>query len=443
MEIDKEDSMERWNNVNMSAILEYPFDFHRYVEERIREIDDLDERRFAKKIMAEGLLKAILCTDEKYQKLEQRVYEEVAIGHSQYEVVMTIVKRSHYDPANGTLNPVIEQDLSEKKLANILSGKEQVWLGTLFLKADDKAQKRFREKESWTGTLEQDGEVQQKEFFIQPAKRYRDMMEELYRIFQDNHIPWETVHTGFLDKFYDVYINAPLEDIGRNDLGDANISFGEYEEAACMDWIPLWNLEWVSFDSADFMLPCINDIYYEHEFSVEDREQLDGYLIQSQEDILEIRHEKEKIVIKSQKETFENWKALCILQKKTIRSLDYTEALLSNHKKDSFIRRNSINSRVQLMTKADLFRRIMELDVEDYIEIAGYEICENGRDFPNIEGMNWFVRDELFPMASRKILLLKFQEKQPGNYLNDSMVRFVISQIQLEISEYRCVGVLE
>lgn len=40
--------MENWKDNNLSAILEYPFDFERYMEERLREIDDLDERKFAK-----------------------------------------------------------------------------------------------------------------------------------------------------------------------------------------------------------------------------------------------------------------------------------------------------------------------------------------------------------------------------------------------------------
>ena len=202
-------------------------------------------------------------------------------------------------------------------------------------------------------------------------------------------------------------------------------------------------MEWVNFDSADFMVPSINGIYYEHEFTLEDKEEGDGYLIESSQYILEIRHEKNKIVIKSEMETFENWKALHIIQKETIRSLDYKEPLVTNHKNDSFIRRYAENSRAQLMTKTDLFRRIMELDIRDYIEVVGYEIYSNGKDFPNKEGMNWFVRDELFPLESRKILLLKFKEKKPGHFLNDSMVRFVISQIQLEISEYRCEGVME
>ena len=55
--------------------------------------------------------------------------------------------------------------------------------------------------------------------------------------------------------------------------------------------------------------------------------------------------------------------------------------------------------------------------------------------------MNWFIRDELFPMDQRKLLVLEFKEKRPGYFLNKGIIRFVISQMQLEISEYRCVGV--
>lgn len=93
------------------------------------------------------------------------------------------------------------------------------------------------------------------------------------------------------------------------------------------------------------------------------------------------------------------------------------------------------------MTKHDLFRRIMELDIEDYMEVTGYQILEDAQAFPMEEGMNWFIRDELFPMDQRKLLVLEFKEKRPGHFLNKGIIRFVISQMQLEISEYRCVGV--
>lgn len=44
-------------------------------------------------------------------------------------------------------------------------------------------------------------------------------------------------------------------------------------------------------------------------------------------------------------------------------------------------------------------------------------------------------------MDQRKLLVLEFKEKRPGHFLNKGIIRFVISQMQLEISEYRCVGV--
>lgn len=436
--------MEDWRDNNLSAILEYPFDFERYIEERLREISDLDERQYAKKILAEGLGKLIRCTEDKYLQLEKRIYEELEIGANQYETVMTIVNRNHYDPTNNTLYPVDETDSKKEKLAECLSNENCVWIGSIFLEINEQGRRRFEGFESFTGTLKDDGGNKEARFYIQPAKRYRDIMEQLYQVFQDNHIPWETINTAYLDKFYDVFIC--VEGLEKDNIPifpeNVDIAFGEFRELVCYDLIPLWNMEWVKFDSADFMVPSINGIYYEHEFTLEDKEEGDGYLIESSEDILEIRHEKNKIVIKSQKETFENWKALHIIQKETIRSLDYKAPLVSNHKNDSFIRRYAENSRAQLMTKTDLFRRIMELDIRDYIEVVGYEICSNVKDYPTVEGMNWFVRDELFPMESRKVLLLKFREKEPGHYLNDSMVRFVISQIQLEISEYRCEGVV-
>ncbi len=434
--------MENWKDNNLSAILEYPFDFERYMEERLREIDDLDERKFAKKLLLEGLGKVIRCTEAKYQQLERRVYEELEIEDNQYEVVLTIVKRSHYDPTNGTLFPVSKEDLDEKILKETRSDGSRRWLGSIFLEASDDRQRDFQDRTKFTGTLVKAEENRAAAFEILPAMRYREVMEGLYLVFQDNHIPWDTINTGYLDKFYDVFIYIEGTEPAPDSLEEVTIDFEEYKEDIRYGLIPLWNLEWVTFDSADFMLPCINGIYYEHEFSLEDKDEKDGYLIQSNEDILEIRHEKNKIVIKSLKETFENWKALHLVQKETVRSLDYNAPLLTNRKRDSFIRRYAENSRVQLMTKTDLFRRIMELDIRDYIEVVGYEICESARDFPNTEGMNWFVRDELFPMESRRVLLLKFKERQPGHYLNGSMVRFVISQMQLEISEYRCVGVI-
>lgn len=411
--------MGNWKDSNLSAIMEYPFDFDQYLERQLRRIDDLDERKFAKELLIDGLGNAIRSIEEKYRKLERRVYEELEIADNQYEIVTTIVERGHYDPTNQTLWPVLEEDLAKTPPIPSPPENGKIRISTIYLEAGEETQEKFREAVRFSAALQekQQGEdkwgvgkklgTRETAVYTVPAKRYRETIETLYQMFQDNHIPWGTVNMGYLEKFYDIYISE-TESRGIPVTADeVEIDFGGFKEFVRHDVIPLWNLKWELLDSSDFMLPCMNATYYEHEIKLEDKEQKDGYLVQANGDILEIRHEENQIVLKSHLETYHNWKAIHLFQGETVRSLDYNAPLLTNRKKDTFFRRLASNSRVLLMTKTDLFRRIMELDIQDYIEVTGYEICENIKDYPSVEGMNWFVREELFPMETRKMHAIK------------------------------------
>ena len=164
----------------LDGIEEYPFDFERYIEERLREIDDLDERRFAKKILLDGLGRMIQCVEQKYKTLEQRICGEVEPRANQYETVITIVQREHYDPTNRTLYPVDERDLENRQLLETLSGKKEIFLETFFLEADDRIQKEFQKTEHFYGRLKQ----KECSFSIKPAKRYRDLSIKCWSIWE-------------------------------------------------------------------------------------------------------------------------------------------------------------------------------------------------------------------------------------------------------------------
>lgn len=426
-----------WQN----GIEEYPFDFGRYIEERLREIPDLDERRFARKVLLDGLGRGIRCMEEKYKQLEQRVYEELQPEGNRYETVITIVEKQHYDPRNQTLFPVIPGDLGEPGAG------EPGLVGTVFLELGWEAGRPFREGKKYGGVVRREGKERPALFRLQQAKRYRKAVEELYQAFQDNQIPWVTVNTAYLDQFFDVFL-VESEEEGQRSRGrtpaweDCGIWFGEDRQFVRYGWVPLWNIEAIPFRSTRFMTPCPDGISYEHEFALDERKESDGYLVSGNEDILEIRHEKGRIVVRSEKEIFEGWQVLRLAQGEMADSPGYREPLLGNHRRDSFIRRLADNSRGSLMTWADLSRRILELDIRDYLEVDGYEIREPSREEPREEGMNWFLPEGLFPMEGRKVLLLKFRARRPGYYLNESMVRFVVSQLQLEIGEYRCEGMM-
>ncbi len=78
-----------------------------------------------------------------------------------------------------------------------------------------------------------------------------------------------------------------------------------------------------------------------------------------------------------------------------------------------------------------------------YVEL---EKCEVLGMSPNscLEGdMNPFLGSTIFPMETRKILHCILDERDRKNNFCEDMVRFFVSQIQLSVCEYKCVGILQ
>ena len=51
------------------------FDYEGYIQRRLKEIDDLDERRYAKELLLEGLKGVFAWAEAKYGNLERRIQE--------------------------------------------------------------------------------------------------------------------------------------------------------------------------------------------------------------------------------------------------------------------------------------------------------------------------------------------------------------------------------
>ncbi len=427
-----------WRENPLSAVKEYPFDFKRYIEERLREIDDLDERRFAKQVLLEGLGKAIQMNEKRYLSLEQRIFQETEPDVNCYETAMTVIDREAYDPTNETLFPVCREDLKEEQLSGQLSTEKERWLGTVFLKGTESELKSFAQTERFSGSKNTKDDPKPVFVHVRPAGRYRKAIEDLYRMFLDNGIPWETINTAYLDRFFDVYTEANQQVCCMDEI---TVDFKQYKENIRFGMLPLWNVKRLTFDNMDFMEPGIDGIYYEHEFLLPEDMEGNGCLIQGNEDIMEIRHEAGKIILKSAKENYEDWQAIYFIQKEPVHSLNYDEPILTNRKKDSFLRRLSCKTGKTLLTKTDLFRRIMELETGEYMQVERYEIRESTEEYPAMESMNWFIQSEVFLMDSRRILCLFFKARK-SDYLNESMMRFALSRLQMEINEYRLAGVM-
>ena len=410
---------------------EYAFDYETYIRQRLQEIEDLDERREAKKILLEGLGSIIRMTEAKYRTLEQNIYEELEVPVDKYEVVITLIHKGNYDPMNETLYPVAATDLKKRD-------QPEGYIKTIYLDAAEDVCRKF------AGELYFTGRQQGVRYKAVPCQRYRDAVRELYDTFAYNRVMWTTVNTGYLDKFYDVYAEV-TEAIGaEEEISDA-VDFGEYSRYIREAYLPLWNIERYTFDSESFLNPLPDEKCFEHELQKKRGREQDGYMVGVRDDIMDLIFREDKIYIRSRQEAFANWTAYRFATQVSIDSLGYEKRLLSNHRKDSFIGRYTMRSAANLRTRADLYRRIRAYDEDNAVSCSNYQILpveevRKDRDHYYFADMNSFIQDELFPLEERKVLLLDFQAGETKIQLAEMMVRFLVSQIQLELGEYRCVG---
>ena len=438
---------------SFKSIIEYDFNFEEYMEKRLKDIKDIEERKFTDKYVKDIFSKIIESTEKKYEILEQSVYDEFKLLDEKYGINITLTKKEDFSYTNDTLFPMCKEDLEENiiTLDDALNNKK--YIKTVFFEGSEKNMQEFKNK-----TVEGKVYIEDKsyncKFKIVRAKRYFEKISNLYELFNYNYILWTTVNMAFVDRLYDIYLEEIEEDINieleKSIIKSIDVNFNKLKLDTFTkineNLIPIWNVEEINLNSAEFMKPFLDEKYYEHNIELKEYGLENGYLLGINDDIYSLKLEEDKIIVKSTVETFENWIAYKIVNKEPIKSLGYDYDMLNNNKKENFTRRYLSNNKITLKTEFDYIRRINELSIEKYIEYAGYEILSSEyiSKFEIYEtDMNFFEKENVFAYDDRKILLFKFKVLDKNCYFTDSIIRFVISQIQLEESDYKCIGVTE
>lgn len=410
-------------------IEEKKFDYENYIQDRLKEIDNLDERRFAKELLLAGLGNVFSWTERKYEALEQRIQNELDVPWKSFNVYMTIIGRADYDPINSFWFPVCEEDIKK--------GIKQK-CETVYLAADEELCRKFREQKMLTGIGQKSG--QEISFRIERSMRYLDSMKKLYELFADNHVPWQTLHMGHVERFFDL---IPEEEIPE---GEAySINYGKWDAYVKREKILLWNVQKSSIHSNEFRIPCIDEAFYEHMFYLqEDKIAGDGYLIETGTDILSIRYEKNKIILKTRKAALKDTFLYKLRQGDPEMSVGYKFPVLSNRGTDNLSGRYLQQTGNFIQTPMELYRKIEEMAGGYKIDILGYEIARHAEGRLIDGGMNSFMSAQVFGRDERSILLLRIkrEEQYAGDYLYESQIRYILSQMQMEFMEYRCVGAL-
>lgn len=410
---------------------EKKFDYENYIQNRLREIDDLDERRFAKELLLNGLGSVFAWTEAKYEALEQRVQKELDVPGNHFFTYTTVVEKKDYDPINTFWFPVCEEDIE-----NINHAEYE----TIYLMADEKDCQKFICQKTVLGIVEENEKTVS--FQIRKQRKYTDAVKRIYSLFVANHIPWQTIHMGHLDRFYEL---VPSEELPS----DAKVRFQweEWENKVRQDMMPLWNIQKAAIDSQEFRTPCIDEVFYEHAFYLPDeREEKDGYLIETKEDILSIHYEMNRVLLKSRQKSLKDVSIYRMCQREPTVSFRYQYPILSNFKKDNLAARYLHVTGNFLQTPMELCRKVREMSGSYEIDFEKYEVidCAKGESKKMILGdMNDFSGEKVFSNDHRKILLFYFLPKENhADYLYEAQIKYILSQLQMEFMEYRCAGIV-
>ena len=89
-------------------------------------------------------------------------------------------------------------------------------------------------------------------------------------------------------------------------------------------------------------------------------------------------------------------------------------------------------------------RLIESFPYKDYMRFLDFEIV---REVPKeCEASNYnmdgFIQDEIRAGNFQQVMLLRFAPVQPGHYLNEDIMCFLVTQVQKIFPEYQCVGKL-
>lgn len=404
-------------------------DLQQHIRKRLTEIEDLDERKDAREILLEGLVPIFERMEKRYLDLENQIKREIEIPNEKYAVSMTVIKQKDYDPINGTLYPVIPVLVQEDKEQE----KTEPMPCLIYFAGSYQRKEEFEKTADFQGF---DDNGKPYAIRVRKAKCYQQALSELYQVFVYNKICWTTVNTGYLDRFYEIDTD------GETDGNSLKIDFGSYEEDIKNDMLLLWNIEKFTFQCRKFMVPCMDEKYYEHELDLKNYDLDSGYMLGINEDILKVRHEKDKIIMTSLKESFRDWEAYRFIEKTDTSSHGYTCEMLSNSRKSSFFQNYRERQESSLGSRTELFWMVQSFEHNVYVELEKCEVLETPPESCLEGDMNPFLGNTVFPMETRKTLALYFTRKgQKKNFCED-MVRFFVSQIQLSVCEYKCVGIL-
>ncbi len=421
------------------------------IQQEIQSIDSLQERVAFKELM-EGVFLSLYETNlQMYERLEQRVKEELDYNKDHYHIRMGIIERKYFDESHHLFSPMEESDLTEtnydmKEILRAVTEEGSFSLMKVMLHCDFLEIQRLWEKQPvFEGIIET--EQPEKEWKIEvrlkPNTDYLKKIEYLYLLFVKNGIPWHTVNASYLYKMADMVVTRLPEEItGNEKIKQVKIPFGEYSRMVHQDVIPVWNIQKMLLESIGFPTPCEDHVNYEHNISLRGYGDNNAYLVEDDRKIQSISQGGEKLRVVCGVSEAKKWNIYSIRSSKEQKIDRYTYPILGNERAESFAETYRERWNQNIRTKTELAHFLKGFELEDYV---CYQDCRVAKQFPDKKetySMNSFIADEIRNRETQDKLILYFRPGQKEEWLQRDILSFLVSEVQRIYPEYDCGGVL-
>jgi len=416
--------------------------------ERLRKIEDLEQRQLLKDIVSGVFVNLIDYQDEMNRKLEERVFNEIEDVENRFDIYVTLSSKEDVDPIHQCLFPMRPADLETKaidtaQLLQSLKNKEQAVLCTLFLECDSiQIQQLLVEKRRFNGTLvTTEGQVEIK-VSLSRNSDYLQEIDKLYPIFQINGLPWKTINHPYAYKFLDVNLVdcPPLNE--DTEIIEIMVDLEEYESKKRLDMVPLWNIERHEVKNVGFPIPAIDKINYEHVLSIRKIGNEHGYLVEAdEENVRYVKRSDNELTIVSPQDKSGVWQLIKIakMEDEKIGKLHYE--LVSNRRIEHFMHKFASKYTANVKTKGEITRMINSFEAAVSVELVDLDIVDFSSRAGFTHSANPFLTEMIGENSHKKTMLLKFKAKAKKDFIANDILSFLVSEVQRHFFEYKCVGV--
>ncbi|MGE8036266.1 normocyte-binding protein [Lysinibacillus sp. NPDC093692] len=416
--------------------------------ERLRKIEDLEQRQLLKDIVSGVFVNLIDYQDEMNKRLEDRVFNEIDDAENRFDIYVTLSSREDVDPIHECLFPMRPADLesksiNKKKLLESFKNNEPAVLFTLFLACDSmQIQQLLAEQRRFNGRLvTTEGQVEIKVSLTQNLD-YLQEINKLYPLFQINGLPWKTINHPFVYKFFNVnLVDCPSLDENA-EITEIIVDLEEYEDKKRLNIVPLWNIERHEVKNVGFPVPAIDKVNFEHVLSVRKIGNEHGYLVEAEEDnVRYVKRSDNELTIVSPQDKSGVWQLIKIakMEDEKIGKLNYE--LVSNRRIEHFIHKFANKYTATVKTKGEITRMINSFEAANQFELVDVEIVESFSGTSFTHSANTFLTEMIGENNHRKTMLLKFKAKEERNFIANDILSFLVSEVQRHFFEYECVGV--